>query len=592
MTGTTPRVHGVVDGGMRNEGYPISLVSTNGFSSVAKKVPPIWYTLEENKKKVALISVPGSTPPELSLGLTLRGRWGGWGFDFPSIIFNSAQDASLRSLQGLDNRSFSSGPELTRFNLSVEPVGWKLRLPKSYAVPQEVVFENWGSRIYGYIYSSQKGLGGKNDRILFSFDKKNLICDLQVGDWSDWKDIDLFWKTKEENSSYSPKNINLENELSAAHFKTHFKIRVIKLGNTGSFRIRFLYDNLNPSLVKPSQFSDLIEKSIGPMTDFVDNYPPQLVYAEEDKQVFLEEAEMSLDWHKKIVGFLLGQTKNEIVIHDIYTPNQMLTSRWWLPFLDPKSDKYSTISEEKRQILWKEVLHLYQKIDEILGETIKQCNSNCLVVLSSDHGAIPLNQEVLLNNLFAKEGLLKFQINHETGEFQIDWKQTKVVFLQMNHIFISPTGFQKPFQRSSGSEFEALRKKVKKLLEDLKNNQGKQSFRAVLTRDEASQLDLADESLGDLILVNEPGFSPVETVTAAGDFFRGSVKGGYKQGVLAEDEKGMWTPFMIAGPGIKKGWPLKSPIRHIDQYPTIMRAIHQKIPSFVEGRSLDEVFEK
>ena len=81
MTGTYPKVHGVVDGPIRLEGYPLRIVARNGFSSHAKRVPPIWHTLEKFGERVSLLSIPGSTPPEISKGITIRGRWGGWGMD-------------------------------------------------------------------------------------------------------------------------------------------------------------------------------------------------------------------------------------------------------------------------------------------------------------------------------------------------------------------------------------------------------------------------------------------------------------------------------------------------------------------------------
>ena len=52
LTGSNPDVHGVADGPMHIQGYPLNMVSLGGFSSVAKKVPAIWYTLEKNGYKV------------------------------------------------------------------------------------------------------------------------------------------------------------------------------------------------------------------------------------------------------------------------------------------------------------------------------------------------------------------------------------------------------------------------------------------------------------------------------------------------------------------------------------------------------------
>ena len=87
LTGSMPEVHGVDDGPMREVGKPLDAVAVPGFRSTAKKVAPIWKTLEEAGMKVAILSVPGSTPPEVQKGVVIRGRWGGWGADFASLNF-------------------------------------------------------------------------------------------------------------------------------------------------------------------------------------------------------------------------------------------------------------------------------------------------------------------------------------------------------------------------------------------------------------------------------------------------------------------------------------------------------------------------
>src|SRR6185436_12281471 len=48
FTGAYPEVHGVNDGPMRAEGVPLSQIAVSGFSSPAKKVEPIWVTLEKS----------------------------------------------------------------------------------------------------------------------------------------------------------------------------------------------------------------------------------------------------------------------------------------------------------------------------------------------------------------------------------------------------------------------------------------------------------------------------------------------------------------------------------------------------------------
>ena len=52
----------------------------------------------------------------------------------------------------------------------------------------------------------------------------------------------------------------------------------------------------------------------------------------------------------------------------------------------------------------------------------------------------------------------------------------------------------------------------------------------------------------------------------------------------------MWTPFMIMGPGVKKGYEIKEPIELIDQMPTLLKLMDIEIPSYVQGKVLEEIF--
>ena len=65
---------------------------------------------------------------------------------------------------------------------------------------------------------------------------------------------------------------------------------------------------------------------------------------------------------------------------------------------------------------------------------------------------------------------------------------------------------------------------------------------------------------------------------------------GYKQGILGDNEKALWTPFLIMGKGVKQGVQLSTPIRHIDQLPTILKLMGIAIPSYVEGKPINKIF--
>ena len=570
LTGSYPTTHGVADGPMHIEKKPLNKVSVGGFSSVARKVPAIWTTLEENGKKVVILSTPGSTPPELENGITIRGRWGGWGADFHAINFQSKEDNSLRKTQGRGNRLFFFGPELTKYIDSTQMENEDISI-KYFSPVLKSEMNFWGKIIFAYIYDSTNDYTINYDKIIFSIDKKTILSELEEGEMSEWYEINLIWKEKSINSN--------------------IKFHIIKLDSDGFFRVRIFSNNLNKFMTKPSYIAEELTNNIGPMIDFVDNFPPQLIYFKEDKDTFLKESAMSFEWHTKAIPFIMQQYQPDVVIHDIYSPNQMLTSRWWLGYIDPTSKRYNDVSKQKREILFEEVKDMYKQIDKMIGEILENTDENTIIVFSSDHGASVLNKWVRINNLFAKEGLLKFVINNETGEPIIDWKNSKAIYLKMDNVYIHPEGLSGNWIRGSGKEYDKLREEVILILSNLKDETGIKPIASITKWEDVEEfLNLPKDRVGDLIIANKAGYGWNEEMTEDLELFSIPLKTGYKQAIHPKEENSMWTPFMIMGPGVKKGHKIEEPIMFVDQYPTIMKLLNISIPEFVEGKALEEIF--
>ncbi|MCK5602913.1 alkaline phosphatase family protein, partial [Candidatus Pacearchaeota archaeon] len=454
FTGAYPEVHGVADGPMHIEGRPLTKPSIGGFSSTAKMVEPIWVTLERENRVVGLLSIPGSTPPELEFGYTINGRWGGWGTGFYAVNFEEFGDGSIQYNQGRQSRLFFFGPRLAVFKKAVPSREWR-NVPKSYSPAKEVTLEAWGAKVFAYIYDNADDQKANYSNIIFSADKQDFLTDLKEGEWSRWLPITLGWKGMD--------------------IETQFKIKVIKLDEDGYYRIRFFYNNINETLTKPSFLAKELIERVGPMVDFVDNFPPQLIFYDEDKKTFIEEANMSFAWHRDAASYFLKKYDPDVFIHDIYTPNQMLTSRWWLGYIDPNSKRYNEKMQQEREQLWTEVHDMYSQLDKILGEYLDHADENTIVALSSDHGAAPLDKWVHLNNLFSQKGWLKFKIDSVTGDPIIDWEGSQVVYLKFNNIYINPKGLHNKdgkWYRASGKEYDLLREDVIKLLIHLDDEDG------------------------------------------------------------------------------------------------------------------------
>jgi hypothetical protein len=161
----------------------------------------------------------------------------------------------------------------------------------------------------------------------------------------------------------------------------------------------------------------------------------------------------------------------------------------------------------------------------------------------------------------------------------------------MDNIYIDPKGLGGNWKRAKGEGYEELRNKVIGILEDLKDEDGTSPVSLVAKwEDVEDYLNLPKERVGDLIIANKAGYHWDEEITEDGEIFSVPLKSGYKQAILPKNEKSVWTPFIISGPGIKKGYKMEEPIHHIDQHPTIMKLLGQDIPNFVEGEVLLDIF--
>ncbi|MDX6769481.1 MAG: alkaline phosphatase family protein [Elusimicrobiota bacterium] len=561
MTGAYPERHGVADGPMRVEGHALDKPSVNGFASTAKKTPPVWKTLEDAGLRVTLLSIPGSTPPELDAGATVRGRWGNWGADFHALNFEAGP--SSRAASGA-SRLFYLGPELTRAVATRPAEGWGDGFTTARPALEAQLLA-YGATMHALV----TGVGDGYDAVVLSADKKTAAARLtRAGEWTDWLPVTLQWRGQA--------------------IETRARLCLIRLGGDGSFKVRWLFDVLNRTIVQPPDAAASLGAAAGPMVDFPDNWPAQLNRLPEEREVLLAEARMALEWHRRAAGRLLSADAPDALIQDTYVPNQMLESRWWLKHVDPAAPAYAATSPEERAARRAELLSVYQGIDAVLGEALDKAGPETVIVLSSDHGILPIKKEVQFNNLLAREGLLVFKTDPASGETGVDWARSKAAFLKMIGVYVNPGGLAGPWTRGSGPEYEKLRGRVARLLEGVKDG-GAPVVEKVLPWERAGELRLPTDRVPDLVLAMNPGYALTEDMSPGGPVLRDAVQSGYKQAVIADGRPSLWTPFIVMGPGVKKGFKLPEPVRNADQAPTLLTLLGVPVPDAAQGRVIEEL---
>jgi hypothetical protein len=156
-------------------------------------------------------------------------------------------------------------------------------------------------------------------------------------------------------------------------------------------------------------------------------------------------------------------------------------------------------------------------------------------------------------------------------------------------IYLRPDNLAGKWKRGSGPEYEALRVRVKEMLLGLRDGRNAPVERAV-EWEKAGQLRMPGDRVPDLLLVMRPGYGLTEEMSPGLEVFRDAREGGYKQALSAEDTKALYTPFVVMGPGVKKGYRLKKNISNADQLPTLLKLTGVPVPAQMQGKVVDELF--
>ncbi|MDD5669421.1 MAG: hypothetical protein PHE58_05260, partial [Candidatus Omnitrophica bacterium] len=153
-------------------------------------------------------------------------------------------------------------------------------------------------------------------------------------------------------------------------------------------------------------------------------------------------------------------------------------------------------------------------------------------------------------------------------------------------------GLSGDWRRAHGPAYEKLRAKVIRMLKSLKDSDGTRPLAAVVKWEDAPKvLNLPSDRVGDLVIANKPGYFWNEEMGDDLAVFADSLETGYKQSILPDSTKAIWTPFVIMGPGVKKHYKIRKPISMVDQYPTVFHLMGIKTPSFVEGKEIKEIYQ-
>jgi len=225
---------------------------------------------------------------------------------------------------------------------------------------------------------------------------------------------------------------------------------------------------------------------------------------------------------------------------------------------------------------------LYERVDQIVGETLAKLHDDDLLLILSDHGFTSFRREVGINTWLLDHGYLHLLDPTQRGGdwfINVDWSRTRAYALGINSLYINLRGRERQ-GIVAPSERDAIVAKISRELKELKEEDGKAAIEEVF--DARTLYPAADARVAPDMIV---GYA---------DGYRASwatVQGGMSRRILS-DNTDRWSGTHCVAPRLMDGIFLSSaPIRVgaptlVDVAPTILGAFGAGAPREMTGRDL------
>lgn len=617
-TGAWTGTHGINSFGVHDPGEPYEAakgVGSNIFPPFANIAPHnlnqlsraeyIWQAAERAGKKCILINYPGGWPPNLKTGITMDGSG-----PYSSVLSRLSYPTSY-STQG-------AGASDRSVRLDLKPAaGWR-DLPPSQATPLEaslLIAGEVGIKISGGEWQLGDSSGNREETAvvyplvlvansvdgydtLFLYRSKNDVSPLAVlrpGEWSAWLYDDF--------------------QTEYGTIKAQFRVRLNSLSQDGqSLRIdRTAIFNPN-GWAYPSEIAEeLIEDTW--QRDYVTEALPtggegsdSLVHSLTALcQVYESIADQAVGIARS--ACYLGQKYPwDLLFAQIHAPDGL--NHEALNGIFPEWPLYDPVEAES---YWNKFRREYHVLDNMVGEIVRTlADEETLVVMVSDHAAIPTLKTVWPVNAMVEAGLMAFKEDSQ-GRQVLDWSRTKVLLgaHPMENLWVNLKGRDLQGIVEPGEEYEKVRSEAIKVLYSLRDPENDQCpISLALRKEEAAFMGQWGDHIGDVVYYYTPGYAeqlnissiepidpslvPESGFTPVGEGMPthfGAMQGMHHPYLPTAKYGGcsVQAVFIMAGPGIKKGYRLSVPPWTLDVTPTICHLAGLPLPRQSEGKVISEL---
>jgi len=554
-TGASPWVTGC-NMSVHFPGAPLNQRSS-GFPSPVCKAEQLWTTAHKVGKRSVVFDWSQSFPLKFKDGIIHVGEDG-------------RPDNAMRALQ--EARAYTThprqpGPHVTK--IQHRPAeGWSAT-PVD-ALEFEVTIEPGPQSRYKKVDSLfaliHKGERGYESVDLYtSKTSAEPVLSLRIGEWT-------LWVKQRFNTDVGPVQAGIRGKL-------------LKLSPDAS-EVHLYLSEIYPldDFVHPASLAPELVEHCGP---FIIQCSRQQVVqgGASDIATYFEEQRYLAHWWRDAAGHILSNHDWDLFMLKWHGPDW--TNHLTMYMIDPRHPMYQEERAEEGWAMWDELIGWG---DEIVARALEAAGPDTLIALVSDHGGdtmLPgLGGHRDLNGILRQGGWLA---QKATGG--IDWTKSKA-FGTQHYVYLNVKGRDPQGIVEPGDEYLSLRDEIIEALLTAVDETGRHCYRVVLPMENSGRLAVGGERVGDIFLIPAP--PPPLAMIDREEFWQ----------THTEEETGTWdwprlnagthsddSYFVLAGPGVKKGYRRQRPTLITSVVPTLAVAWDIPVPADADGSVLWDFLE-
>ena len=591
-TGAWPGTHCITDFHVHNKGTtPYNYNIVQAFSSERCRAEYLWDVADRAGKKCIVLNYPTAWPSHMKNGIMVGGAGLSVGEDRDGNLGMLTKD-SLCNDQLITTGIYPQG-----IRGSFQPAsGWK-NLPKKKDDPLELAVKITfrGAAVQPaettwYVLASQScGEGYDKGSLSPSRNFKDAFCTLTVGEWSPRIVASIKMQDGTEREGFFRCKL-----LELSDDAEDFRLYISPIGNIDAW--------CNP----PDIAAELIS---GEGTLGIGGGVLGYALGWFDIDTFSEFQEMQTKWLADAAVTLLTGHEWDLFFMHAHSPD------WAYHVILTDMDKDLTGDAGKRKAAWDAHRRIYEAQDRMISQILKACGDDTLVILVSDHGAVPDGPTFDAYKLLAEAGLVVMDPSQggnvsglqvwegtarseearaqkeapkpvtERGEGLMeelrvaaqvpDIGKSKCFPQRSLYVYINLKG-RDPEGIVDPADYATVQQQIiDALLTYVDPKTGKRPVALALSKQDARMLGLYGDSIGDVIYALYPWYSGQHAnILPSAEWGTGSLKG----------------LLSFTGPGIAKGLRLERTCNLIDIVPTVCYLMELPLPAQAEGAVLYQAF--